>query len=221
MAKQERRRDKFDPRRFLTARGPGQSRLQLAPVEVIWSQGALGDAVFYIEKGWVKISVVSPSGKEALVALPGAGDFVGTRCLIERHRRIASATAVSECSLVRITRAAVIRLLRQEPDFAEMFTTYLVREGLRDQKCLAEQLTSSSERRLALLLLRLANNAGSEKTQYILARVNQADLASMIGTTRSRVNYFMNKFRRQGFIEYDRLGYVGVRNPLLRILQQE
>jgi CRP/FNR family cyclic AMP-dependent transcriptional regulator len=198
----------WDPRRFLTGRGAGQSRLRPAPGEILWSQGEFAEEVFFVEKGWIKVSFLSPNGKEALLALPGEGEFIGTRCLIDKYRRIGTATALGDCSLFRITKAAVIRLLRQEPDFAQMLLTCVVSQSLRAQRTLAEQLTDSSERRLARMLLRLTSGPGNQKSRPILAQVSQADLAGMIGTTRARVSYFMNKFRREGFIEYNRNGYV-------------
>jgi CRP/FNR family transcriptional regulator, cyclic AMP receptor protein len=204
----------LNPRRFLTGRGAGQSRLRPAPGEILWTQGDPGEELFFIEKGWIKVSFVSPNGKEALLALPGEGELIGTRCLIDRYRRMGTATALGECSLIRITKAAVIRLLRQEPDFAQMLLTCVVSQSLRAQRILAEQLTDSSERRLAKMLLRLTNGAGKQKSEPILVRISQAGLASMIGTTRGRVSYFMNKFRRQSFIDYNRQGYVTVHKRL-------
>jgi CRP/FNR family cyclic AMP-dependent transcriptional regulator len=219
MARERRSRLELDPRRFLTGRGAGQSRLRPAPGEIIWTQGEPGEELFLIEKGWVKVSTVSRNGKEALLALPGEGEFIGTRCLIDGYKRIGTATALGECSLVRITKPAFIRLLRQDPDFAQILITCVVRQSLRAQKILAEQLTNSSERRLARTLLRLAEGAGNQKSQPILARVSQADLASMVGTTRARVSYFMNKFRRQGFVDYNRQGFVTVHKRLAKAAQ--
>jgi CRP/FNR family transcriptional regulator, cyclic AMP receptor protein len=218
MARERRSRLEFDPRRFLTGRGAGQSRLQPAPGEIIWTQGEPGEELFFIEKGWVKVSTVSRNGKEALLALPGEGEFIGTRCLIEGYKRIGTATALGDSSLIRITRPALIRLLRQEPDFAQMLLTCVVAQSLRAQRILAEQMTNSSERRLAQTLLRLANggNSGKQTSQPILARVSQADLATMVGTTRARVSHFMNKFRRQGLIDYNRQGFVTVHKRLAK-----
>jgi CRP/FNR family transcriptional regulator, cyclic AMP receptor protein len=223
MARERRSRLEFDPRRFLTGRGTGQSRLQPAPGEIIWTQGQPGEEVFFVEKGWIKVSTVSRNGKEALLALPGEGEFIGTRCLIEGYKRIGTATALGECSLIRITRSALIRLLRQEPDFAQMLLTCVVRQSLRAQRVLAEQMTNSSERRLARTLLRLADGTGAhnQKSRPILARVSQADLASMVGTTRARVSYFMNRFRRQGFIDYNRQGYVTVHKRLAKAIEDQ
>ena len=219
MARERRSRLEFDPRRFLTGRGAGQSRLRPGPGEIVWTQGEPGAELFFIEKGWIKVSTVSRNGKEALLALPGEGEFIGTRCLVEGYKRIGTATALGECSLVRIAKPAFIRLLRQEPDFAQMLVTCVVEQSLRAQKILAEQLTNSSERRLAGTLLRLADGAGNQKSQPIFARISQADLASMVGTTRARISYFMNKFRRQGFIDYNRQGFVTVHKRLAKALQ--
>jgi len=218
MAAEKRPRLEIDPRRFLTGQGSGQSRLRAAPGEILWTQGAPAGEVFFIEKGWIKVSFVSPNGKEALLALPGEGEFIGARCLIEDYKRIGTATALGECSLIRISKTAVIRLLRQEPDFAQMLVTCVVSQGLRAQRILAEQLTDSSERRLAKMLLRLTNRVGKQKSEPVLMRVSQADLASMIGTTRARVSYFMNRFRREGFIDYNRYGYVTVHKGLRKAL---
>jgi CRP/FNR family cyclic AMP-dependent transcriptional regulator len=217
MGGEKRPKLEVDPRRFLTGRGAGQSRQRPAPGEILWSQGAPGEEVFFIEKGWIKVSFVSSNGKEALLALPGEGEFIGVRCLIEDYKRIGTATALGDCSLIRITKPSLIRLLRQEPDFAQMLVICVVSQSLRAQRILAEQLTDSSERRLAKMLLRLARGASNQKT---LARISQADLASMIGTTRARVSYFMNKFRREGYIEYNRNGYVTVHTALSKVLRE-
>jgi CRP/FNR family transcriptional regulator, cyclic AMP receptor protein len=214
MAGEKRARLAADPRRFLTGRGIGQSRLRAVPQQIVCPLGAPEDALFYIERGWVKISVVSPDGKEVVRALRGPGEFFGTRCLLGPHRRGAAATSLSECSFVRIGRTAVMRLVRTEPDFAEMLTVQLAERSRRDQDRLTDQLILSGERRLARTLLRLVAEGGGDGAGIISIRVNQADLASMIGTTRSRVSHFMNKFRRMGLIAYNRQGYVTVHKTL-------
>ncbi len=215
MAKEKQRRDTFDPRKVLTGRGAGQSRLRLAPEQIIYAQGDLAEALFYVESGQVKITVVSPNGKEAVIALRGEGKFFSEVCLIgQRQRCIATATALTDSSIVRVTKAAMMRLLRQEPDFAEAFITYLVRQRASEVESLIDQLTNSAEKRLVRVLLQLA--VGGDDPQPISTRINQAVLANMIGTTRSRVNFFMNKFKRQGLIEYNRDGYVSVRKASLR-----
>jgi len=218
MAPERQSGNKPEAQRFLTGRGPGQSRLQFAPGAVVCSQGDISDALYYIEQGWIKMSVSRPNGKEAVLSLRGAGEFFSTRCLIEHHRRIATVTALNECALVRTGSTAVHRLIRDEPDFAEFFSIYLVRQGLRDQLRLVDQLTDDSERRLARALLRLAGDDLGERPQPILARLSQTDLASMIGTTRSRISHFMNKFRRLGYIGYDRNGFVTVHKALVKAL---
>ncbi len=219
VAKDKQRRETFDPAKFLTGHGAGQSRIQFAPHHVIFAQGDRADALFLIESGWVKITYVSPSGKEMVIALRGDGKFVGTRSLILRHRT-ATVTTLTGCSLIRVTTSALIDLLREEPDFAEMFTTYLVRQSLRGQVNLISQLHNSAERRLARVLLQLASYAPGPDPQPVSMHINQADLANMIGTTRSRVSFFLNKFKRQGFIEYDHDGHLSVRGALVRFLRE-
>ena len=209
----QRTEEKFDPKRFLTGHGSGQARLQLAAGHVVATQGDPVDALFYIESGWVKLSIVVPNGKEA-VMLRGEGEFFGTRSLIPHFRRMATGTALTDCSLVRISQAAAIRMLREQPDFAEMFVRYLLRQGIDSEKSIIDQLTSSAEKRLARTLVRLAHDGAGDRPQSIPTRINQTDLAGMIGTTRSRVNSFMTKFRRQGFIEYDREGHLTVHRSL-------
>lgn len=154
-----------------------------------------------------------------MLSLRGPGEFLGTRCLLDRHHHVSSVTTVTDCSLVRIGSAALRRLIRQEPDFAEFFSVALVRQGLTDRLRLLDQLTDDSEKRLARALLRLASNEPGEQPQPISARLSQTDFASMIGTTRSRVSHFMNKFRRLGYISYDRQGFVTVHKTLLRTLE--
>jgi CRP/FNR family transcriptional regulator, cyclic AMP receptor protein len=218
MAPERRPGNRSEAQRFLTGRGPGQTRLQFAPGCIVCSQGDTSDALYYIEQGWIKMSVSRPNGKEAVISLRGAGEFFSTRCLIERHHRIATVMTLTECVLVRIAVAAVRRLIRGEPDFAEFFSTYLVGQGRRDQLRLVDQLTDDSERRLARALLRLAGDDLGDRPQPISARLSQTDLASMIGTTRSRISHFMNKFRRLGYISYDRHGLVTVHKSLARTL---
>jgi CRP/FNR family transcriptional regulator, cyclic AMP receptor protein len=218
MTKNPRSRQAFDFSRLLNGRGANQSRLRVPSGDLICRQGDPADALFYIEKGRAKVTMVSARGKEAMISVRGEGDFVGVRALIARRRGF-SATALTECSVVRVTASAIVRLLREEPDFAEMFVACLVRQSIRDQQNLAGQLTDSSERRLAEALLRLASNGDGQRSQPIAPRVSQADLASMIGTTRSRVSSFMNKFRKQGFIDYNRRGDVTVHTALSKALR--
>jgi CRP/FNR family transcriptional regulator, cyclic AMP receptor protein len=211
----------LDPRKFMAGRIIGQSRLQLASGEIIWKQGDPGEELFFVEKGWVKVSAVSKNGKEALLTLTGEGEFIGTRCFVDGYKRIGTATALGQCSLIRISKAVVIQVLLHEPDFAVTLMTSMARQALVAQKVLVDQLTVSSERRLAGLLLRLSADSGRErkKSQPILPHISQADLASMIGATRGRVNRFMNEFRRLGLIDYDRGGYVTVHKRLAKVLR--
>lgn len=220
MARDERRNDVVDPGRLLTGQGAGQLRLQLAPGQILFSQGDRADAVFYVESGWLQMSVITPDGKEAVTALRGKAEFLGTRSLI-RHRHTATATALTACALVRVCASALVRLLREQPDFAEMFATYLVRQSLLDQEILVNQLTNSAERRLARALVRLADVEPGRDPGLVPARINQTLLAKMVGTTRSRVNFFMNKFKREGLIEYHRAGDIRVRHALHHVLLQE
>ena len=215
MAKKETVREKFDFRMALTDRESGQS-LSFPSGKLIYSQGDVADAAFYIESGHVKIAVVTASGKEAVVGIRGRGEFFGTRCLI--GKRMGSASALTACSLVRLTNTALIRLLREEPDFALAFATYLIDQSVRDQASLVDNLTNSAEKRLAQLLVRLADGADGEKAGAISTPLNQSFLASMIGTTRSRISFFMNDFRRRGLIDYDRHGRVRVHNALRKLI---
>jgi CRP/FNR family transcriptional regulator, cyclic AMP receptor protein len=215
MTKDRRTKDEFDLRKVLTGRGPGQSRLKLAPEHVIYAQGDAADALFYVESGWVKMSAVVPSGKEPVIAIRRGDEFFGVRSMVAARRQ-ATATALTDCSLVRVTRSALNRLLREQPDFAVTFAAYLVRRSIFDQESLIDHLTSSAEKRLARTLLQLASEVGVDDAPFIPARrVNQALLANMIGTTRSRVSVFLSKFKRQGLITYDRHGHMSVRKPAL------
>lgn len=207
----------FDAQKLLTGRKAGQSRLQVGAGETIYAQGDPADAMFYVETGWVKITHIGPNGKEAIVAIRQGGDFFGSRCLVAR--RAGAAVALTPCSLIRVTTSALIRLLREEPAFAVMFTTYLVQQAIGDQESLVDHLTNPAEKRLARTLLQLAAGGGDRDPQPIPAPISQAVLASMIGTTRPRINFFMNKFKRLGFIDYDRDRQIGVRASLRTLIE--
>jgi CRP/FNR family transcriptional regulator, cyclic AMP receptor protein len=219
LVKEKRRKEAVELGKVLTGRGAGQSFVSFAPDQVIYAQGDPADAMFYVQSGRVKISVVTPSGKEAVIAIRGPGEFFGSRCLVAR--RTGTLTALTACSLIRVTKAALIRLLREEPDFAVMFATYLVGQSIQDQENLVDHLTNPAEKRLARALLELAKDPDGEGSHPISTPINQAVLANMVGTTRSRINFFMNKFKRQGLIEYDRQGRVSVRNSLRRAILEE
>jgi CRP-like cAMP-binding protein len=187
--------------------------------QVIYSQGDFADTLFYIKKGKVKITTVSAQAKEAVLGLLGAGDFFGEACLAGQSTRIATAVAIADSSIVRIERSAFIRLLRNDPTFTETFLAYLLARNIRVEADLIDQLFNSSEKRLAraLLLLTFGNE---DSPQPRIDRINQHILADMIGTTRSRVSFFMNKFRRQGLIDYDD-EHIEVHRSLLNALLQD
>jgi CRP/FNR family cyclic AMP-dependent transcriptional regulator len=172
--------------------------------------------VFCIRAGKVKISVVSERGKEAVVALHGRGDFFGEGCLTGQPRRLASATAMAECVLMRLDKAAVVRVLRDEPKFSEMFMAYLLARNARVEEDLVDQLFNSSEKRLARVLLLMANFGKEADTERVVTKISQETLAEMVGTTRSRVSVFMNKFRKLGFIEYN--GDIQMHSSLLNVV---
>jgi CRP/FNR family transcriptional regulator, cyclic AMP receptor protein len=218
MAKAKRGKKRFDPGSVLTGRGPGQARGRFAPGDAVYTQGDAADSVFFVESGWVKMATLAAGGKEAVVALRGPGEFCGSRSLLGVPRS-STATALTDCTVVQVTRRALIRLLRQMPDFAEMYTTYLVRQGMHDQQNVVDHLTHSAEQRLARMLLRLADNGLGESS--IPTKISQALFAQMVGTTRPRISFFMSRFRRQGFIEYGRDGRVRVHNSLRNALAKD
>jgi len=169
----------------------------------IFSQGDPADAIFCVQKGRVKLSVISKQGKEAVIALLGERDFFGEGCLAGQTRRMATAVAMSDCSIARLEKSATIRALRDDPAFAEKFLSYLLSRNIRIEEDLVDQLFNSSEKRLARVLLLLANFGKEGKPELIIPKISQAMLADIIGTTRSRVSFFMNRFRKMGFIEYN------------------
>jgi CRP/FNR family cyclic AMP-dependent transcriptional regulator len=206
----------FDPKAFLAIVGTGRSTATWNKGQVIFSQGDPADALFFIQEGKVKVTTLSKQGKEAVVAILGEGDFFGEGCLAGQTLRISTQTAMTDCALSRLEKAMVIGLLRDQPDFSALFMTYLLTRNTRIEADLIDQLFNSSEKRLARLLLLLANFGQEGKPQPILATINQETLADMIGTTRSRVSFFLNKFRRLGFIEYN--GHFTVHSSLLSVV---
>jgi len=203
----------FDPKRFLAKVGDGKTILNFDKNRVVFSQGDAADTVFYIQKGRIKVLVVSEQGKEAVVGILEAGQFFGEGCLNGHPLRISTTVAMEECLLTSITKAAMLATLQREPKFSELFMTYLLGRNSRIEEDLIDQLFNSSEKRLARLLLLLANFGKDGISQPIAASVSQETLAEMIGTTRSRVSFFMNKFRKLGFITYN--GKIEVHNSLL------
>ena len=206
----------FDPKSFLTKVAEGRTIAEYSKDQMVFSQGDPADAVFYIQKGRVKLTVVSNAGKEAVIAILDTGDFLGEGCLVAQPIRMATATAISNGSIVRLEKAAMIRMLHDEPAFSEMFVSYLLSRNMRIEEDLVDQLFNSSEKRLARVLLLLANFGKEGKPESVIAKISQETLAEMIGTTRSRVSFFMNKFRKMGFIEYN--GGLHVHSSLLNIV---
>ena len=207
------RRQSFDPKSFLAMVGEGRSLGTYRKGQIVFSQGDPADEVFYIQKGKVKITVVSEQGKEAVVAILEADEFLGEGCLAGQTQRISSAAAMTECLIMRLEKAAVVRVIHQEPAFSEMFIAHLLGRTIRVEADLVDQLFNSSEKRLARVLLLLANFGKESKPEPIIAKISQETLAEMIGTTRSRVSFFMNKFRKLGFIHYN--GGIEVHSSLL------
>jgi CRP/FNR family cyclic AMP-dependent transcriptional regulator len=210
-------RPSFNPKSFLAKIGEGRSIGKYRKDQIVFSQGDPADAVFYIQKGKVKITVVSEQGKEAVVAILGTNEFFGEGCLAGQVQRIASVATLTDSVIVRLEKAAIVRVIHQEPAFSEMFIAHLVGRGIRVEADLVDQLFNSSEKRLARLLLLLANFGKEGKPEPIIAKISQETLAEMIGTTRSRVSFFMNKFRKLGFIDYNGDG-VEVHSSLLNLV---
>jgi CRP/FNR family transcriptional regulator, cyclic AMP receptor protein len=209
----------FNPTAFLSRAGRGRSIAKYRKDQPIFSQGYPADAVYYIQRGKVRVSVISDRGKEAIVSILGPDEFFGEGCISGQALRIASVHAMSEAVAVRIEKAEMLRLLRDEPQFSELFTTHLLHRAMRVESDLIDQLFNSSERRLARLLLILANYGNEGRPEPILAKISQETLAEMIGTTRSRVSFFMNRFRKLGFITYN--GHIEVHKSLLNLVLHE
>jgi CRP-like cAMP-binding protein len=214
--RKRKRKPPFDPTVFLDTESVGRTISKYRKDQTVFSQGGSADAVFYIQKGKVKITVVSEQGKEAVVAVLGPDEFCGEGCLTGQPRRIATAVAMTECEIMRLEKAAMIRVLHKEPAFSEMFIAHLLARTIRVEADLVDQLFNSSEKRLARALLLLANFGKDGRPERIIAKVSQETLAEMIGTTRSRVSYFMNKFRKLGFIAYN--GHLEVHSSLLNVV---
>jgi CRP/FNR family cyclic AMP-dependent transcriptional regulator len=206
----------FDPAEFLAKVGGGRSIGKYRKNQKVFAQGDAADSVFYIQKGKVKITVISVHGKEAVIAILGKDEFTGEGCLAGQAVRITTATAMTECEIMRIEKDAIVSVLHREPAFSAMFVAHLLVRTIRVEADLVDQLFNSSEKRLARALLLLANFGKDGKPEPIIAKVSQETLAEMIGTTRSRVSFFMNKFRKLGFISYN--GKIEVHSSLLNIV---
>jgi len=210
----------FDPKAFLARAGLGKQILSLNKNETAYAQGDVADAIFYVQKGQLRVTVTSANGKEATLALVGAGEFLGEDCMVLAHPlRLATATAMTECALLRISKAEMVRVLHQEHALSDVFVSFLLTRNARVQADLVDQLFNSSEKRLARILLLLAQFGKESKPETVVPKISQEILAEMIGTTRSRVSFFMNRFRKLGFIEYN--GEIRVHNSLLNIFLHE
>jgi len=206
----------FVAKDFLAIVGSGRRLVKYRKGQILFSQGDAADSVFYIQKGKVKVSVVSEQGKEAVVGILGQDEFCGEGCLTGQKLRIATIAAVTECEVMRIEKQAIVRVLHDEPVFSEMFLAHILLRTMRVEEDLVDQLFNSSEKRLARALLLMANFGKEGKPEPIITKVTQGTLAEIIGTTRSRVSFFMNKFRKLGFINYN--GTIEVHSSLLSVV---
>ncbi|HEY0257451.1 MAG TPA: Crp/Fnr family transcriptional regulator [Candidatus Methylacidiphilales bacterium] len=207
--------DTFDLRRLPNADGM-TTDIIFRKGQTVFAQGEPAEALYYLRKGQVKVTVISELGKEAVIAILGHGSFFGEGCLTGQQVRMASATAMTDCVAIRLEKAAVIRMMREDALFSEQFTAYLLARNARVEADLVDQLFNSSEKRLARILLILANFGKEGKPEPIIPSISQETLAEMIGTTRSRVSFFMNKFRQLGFIDYN--GHIEVHSSLLNVV---
>ena len=206
----------FDPKAFLAKVGKGRTLADYRKNQRIFSQGDPADAIFYIQTGKVKLTVVSKQGKEAVVAILGADDFFGEGCLAGQALRMASAAGMSDCSIMRLEKPGVVRLLNHEPAFSELFLRYLLSRNIRIEEDLVDLLFNSSEKRLARVLLLMAKFGKDGQVESVIPKVSQETLAEIVGTTRSRVSFFMNRFRKLGFIDYN--GGLEVHSSLLNVV---
>jgi CRP/FNR family transcriptional regulator, cyclic AMP receptor protein len=209
----------FEAKAFLATISRGRSPSVHAKASVIFRQSDAADAVFYIQKGKIKIVVASKQGKEAVVGILGPGEFFGEGCLIGQPKRLATAKALSDCEVMRIAKPEMVRVLHDEPAFGEVFMKHLLTRNSRIEEDLVDQLFNSSEKRLARTLLLLANFGREGGPQPITTKISQETLAEIVGTTRPRVSHFMNKFRKLGFIDYN--GHLRVHSSLLSVLLTE
>jgi CRP-like cAMP-binding protein len=205
--------DKFDPKGFLGKVGAGRTILQFRKNQTVFAQGDEADTVFYIQQGRVKLTVLSEQGKEAVVGILEAGQFFGEGCLNGHRLRLSTTTAMEDSLVTAVTKAALLDVIHREPAMSELFMAHLLTRNGRIEEDLIDQLFNSSEKRLARLLLLLANFGSEDNSKHIMVSISQETLAEMIGTTRSRVSFFMNKFRKLGFISYN--GKIEVHNSLL------
>jgi CRP/FNR family cyclic AMP-dependent transcriptional regulator len=212
-----------DPESILARIDGGKSESKYQRDEIAYSQGDPADSIFYVHIGRVKVTVVSEEGKEAVVAIFQPGNFFGEECLTGHKLRIGTVTALTECVLIRMPKASIIQALHDDEQFSELFIAHVIERNIRVQEDLVDQLLNSTEKRLARLLLILANYGKEDRPDPIVPKINQETLAEMIGTSRTHVNFFMNRFRQLGFIEYNgnATGEIKVNRPLLNLLLHE
>jgi CRP-like cAMP-binding protein len=206
----------FDAQTLLAAVGEGSATRDYQRTHPIFAQGDRADAVFFVQRGKVKLTVLSRQGKQAVIALLGPGDFFGEGCLAGQPVRMATATAMTESAIVRLPKQTMIRALHRDAVFSELFTTYLLSRNIRMEEDLVDQLFNSSEKRLARILLLLANFGKEGRPEPVVPKISQETLAEMVGTTRSRISHFMNKFRKLGFVQYN--GRLEVHSSLLHVV---
>src|ERR1700692_4918691 len=211
------KRRKFDPQTFLSTIDGGRTISSFSKKQTIFAQGDSSDAVFYIQEGRVKLTVVATGGKEATIGILTQGDFFGEGCLAGQPLRMCSATAMADCSVMRIDKKSMIEVLHRERAFSDMFVAYLLTRNIRYEEDLVDQLFNSSEKRLARMLLLLAHFGKEGKAEVLVPKISQESLAEMVGTTRSRVSFFMNRFRTLGFIDYNSEG-LQVHSSLLNVV---
>jgi len=216
----QKEKQEFDPKAFLARADKGRTLADYRKNDKVFVQGDPADSIFYIQKGKMKLTVVSQQGKEAVVAILGSGDFFGEGCLAGQSQRMASATAMSDCSITRLEKAGVIRALHDQPAFSELFLHHLLSRNIRIEEDLVDQLFNSSEKRLARVLLLLANFGKEGKPEPVIPKISQETLAEIVGTTRSRVSFFMNRFRKLGFVRYSGQfsGGLEVHSSLLNVI---
>jgi CRP/FNR family transcriptional regulator, cyclic AMP receptor protein len=216
MLRKKNQRVDWEP--FLAGISRGKTAIEYGPNRNIFSQGDPADSVFYLRQGEVKLAVTSKQGREAIVAILGDGEFFGEGCLTGQLLRIATATAIADCTLVRIEKPLMVHMLHEQHDVSEMFVTHLLSRSIRYQADLVDQFFDSSEKRLARILLLLAHFGKESKSEKVVPRVNQKNLAQMVGITRSQVSHFMNKFKKLGFIDYSANGGLTVQGGLLSVV---
>jgi len=209
---------KFDPQTFLSTINGGRKIAAFLKKQTIFTQGDSSDVVFYIKEGKVKLTVVSKIGKEATIGILSEGAFFGEGCLTGQTLRLCSATAMTDCSVMKIDKKSMMKVLHEEQTFSDVFVAYLLARNIRYEEDLVDQLFNSSEKRLARILLLLAHFGKEGKPETVIPKMSQETLAEMIGTTRSRVSFFMNRFRKLGFIEYDGGSGLQVHSSLLNIV---